>query len=102
MAVYLVARLKVKYGHMAEASEQLGQLVELLKPRRWKLLHSFYPFTGDVSEITDIWEVPDANTVTEAIAGMGTDPEFSAVFMKWRDHVEYEHLSICGKMPFSP
>lgn len=102
MSVYLVARVKVKYGHMAEAAEHLEKFVEILKPRKWKLLHSFYPLTGDFNEITDIWEVPDANAVTDALASMASDKEWMAVFNEWREHVAEEHLSICGKMPFSP
>lgn len=104
MSLYLVARLHVKYGHMAEAAEQLAKFVPLLKPYGWKLVASYHPVIGDFREILDIWEVPDANAVPKALADLGTgaNKEWDAVFAAFREHVESEQLSVCAKFPFSP
>jgi len=104
MALYLVARLTVKYGHMAEAAEQLAKFVPILKPYGWKLLASMHPVIGNFSEIVDIWEVPDANAVPNALAALASDEDkaWQAVFNEFRKHVETEHLSVCAKFPFSP
>jgi len=104
MALYLVARLKVKYGYMAEAAEQLAKFPPILEPYGWKLLASMHPVIGDFSEIVDIWEVPDANAVPSALAAMGSgqDRAWQAVFGEFRKYVESEHLCVCAKFPFSP
>ena len=104
MALYLVARLRVKYGYMAEAAEQLAKFVPILKPYGWTLLASMHPVIGDFSEIIDIWEVPDANAVPNALAAMGSgeDKAWQAVFSEFRKYVDSEHLSVCAKFPFSP
>lgn len=104
MSYYLIARLKVKYGHMAEAAAGIAKFAEILKPHGWKLLGSYHPIIGDFMEITDIWEVPDAETVPKALAvlGAGTDKVWESVFAEFRNHVEAEQLSLCAKFPFSP
>jgi hypothetical protein len=104
MSLYLVARLEVKYGYMAEAAEQLAKFVPVLKPYGWKLLASMHPLVGNFSEIIDIWEVPDADAVPKALAalGSGEDKEWAAVFAEFRKYVQSEHLQICAKFPFSP
>lgn len=104
MSLYLVARLTVKYGHMAEAAEQIAKFVPLLKPFGWKLLGSYHPVIGDFSEIIDIWEVPNADAVPKALAAMfsGEIEGWSEIFTAFREHVESEHLSVCAKFPFSP
>lgn len=104
MSLYLVARLEVKYGHMAEAAEILAKFVPLLKPYGWTLLGSYHPVIGNFSEIIDIWEVPDANAVPKALEAMGSGAieGWGEIFMAFREHVESEHLSVCAKFPFSP
>jgi hypothetical protein len=102
MSLYLIAKLKVKYGHVAEAGEILAKFVPIFEPLGWKLLGSFHPLIGDFSEITDIWEVADANVVPNALAAVAENPEFHKVFAEFREVVESEVLSVCAKFPFSP
>ena len=104
MSLYLVARLTVKYGHMAQAAEQLAKMVPLLKPFGWKLLGSYHPVIGNFSEIIDVWEVPDADAVPRAIDAMGKGEieGWDKIFSAFSEHVESEHLSVCAKFPFSP
>lgn len=104
MSLYLIAHLKVKYGHLADAAEQLAKFPALFKPYGWALLASYHPVIGDFSEIIDIWEIPDANAVPNALAAAaeGRIPGFSEIFGAFREHVESEVLSVCAKFPFSP
>lgn len=104
MDLYLIARLRVKYGHVAEAAEQLAKFVPILKPYGWTLLGAFHPVIGDFSEITDIWAIPSADAVTRVLeaASTGEIPGFSEVFLALREHVESETLSVCTTLPFSP
>jgi len=104
MDLYLIARLRVKYGHVAEAAEQLAKFVPILKPYGWTLLGAFHPVIGDFSEITDIWAIPSADAVTRVLeaAGRGEIPGFSEVFLALREYVESETLSVCTTLPFSP
>jgi hypothetical protein len=101
MSVYLIARVKVKYGHANEAAQIIEKFAEVLKPYKWKLLHSFYPLAGDLREITDIWEVPDANAVTDALSDMPNNKEWLSYFEQFKEHAEEETLSIVGQYPFS-
>jgi len=104
MALYLVARLTVKYGCMAEAAEQLAKFVPVLERYGWKLLASMHPVIGNFCEIIDVWEVPDGNAVPNALAaiGSGKDKAWDAVFNEFKKYIETEHLSLCAKFPFSP
>ena len=104
MSLFLIARVKVKYGHMVEAANILAKMVPLIEPHGWKLLGSYHPVIGDFSEIIDIWEVADANAVPKALEEMaaGDIPGFGELFMAFREHVESEMLQVCAKFPFSP
>lgn len=102
MSLYLVAKIKVKYGYLNEACEILKDFVPLLEPHGWKLIAAYTPFIGEFAEIYDIWEVPDANAVPNAIAGVSTNPKWHEVFNRWREVCESENLSVCAKLPYSP
>jgi hypothetical protein len=102
MSMYLVARLGAKYGHLQRATELLSDIVRFAERRGWKLLVAYQNTVGDLNEIIDIWEVPDANCVTEGLAGVFGDPEFAPAFAELREVILYERLSLHSRLPYSP
>lgn len=102
MSMFLIARLGVQYGQVAQAAEILAEIVPIAERNGWKLLAAYQTVIGDFSEIIDIWEVPDANIVPRTLSHMFADPGFTPVFDRFRKVIRSEHLSLHTKLPFSP
>jgi NIPSNAP len=102
MAVFVLATMKVKYGQLPRLSEAMAKLVPIMEERGWRLLGAYSPVVGDLTQVVDLWELPDANAVGEGLfAALGHEgyPEIAAVLS---DVVETEVLQVVAKTPYSP
>jgi hypothetical protein len=95
MCTFMIARLKLRFGQVEALSEVMADLVPILEARGWKLLAAYQTLIGDLNEVIDVWEVPDANAayLTSADAA-ASDPEFGRLASRLAEMVVGEHLSI--------
>ncbi|RJG02498.1 NIPSNAP family protein [Noviherbaspirillum sedimenti] len=98
MSMNLVVLIKIKYGRVEEAVSILKEIAQFLEPHGWKLLASYTPFIGDLGHLYDIWEVPDANAVPNALTALAGNKKWEEVFARWSDVCESEHISVCAKV----
>ncbi|MCS0631228.1 hypothetical protein NX786_17990 [Telluria mixta] len=98
MSMYLVAELKIKYGHVEEAVGIVKEIASYMEPQGWKLLATYTPLIGHFCHLYDIWEVPDANAVPNALLTLAGDKGWEDVFTRWSKVCESEHLSVCAKL----
>src|SRR3954469_8515270 len=102
MPIYLIARLIVRYGKLAEFSDIMKRLGPLMETHGWKLNAAYSTIVGNIHEVYDVWEVPDANSVPAGLAAAGGDPSFLALIPELALVVESETLTMVTKAPFSP
>ena len=101
-SVYLHAKVQLKYGRLPEFNETMAAVVPLMEAKGWKLVGSWSPIFGDIHEVHDLWEVPDANAVPATLAELAEDAGFGEHFAALSDQIDREVLSLVAKTPFSP
>lgn len=102
MSLFLQARLHLHYGKSAQFHESMAKLVPIVERSGWRLVGSWQNITGDLHEVLDLWEVPDANAVPATLMELAVDPEVTEIMVGISDAVLTEELVLCGKTPFSP
>jgi hypothetical protein len=102
MPLFLQARIQLHYGMSAQFHENMARLVPIVERTGWRLVGSWQNITGDLHEVLDLWEVPDANAVPATLAELAGDPEVAEIMAGIGAAAIKEELVLCGKTPFSP
>lgn len=102
MSLYVQARIQLRYGMSATFHENMARLVPIVERTGWRLVGSWQNLTGDIHEVLDLWEVPDANAVPATLAELATIPEVAEIMAGISSAAIKEELVLCGKTPFSP
>ena len=100
--LYLVARLTLKYGALPRFSELMATLRPALEQRGWTLVGSYHPTIGELTEVLNVWRVPDANAAIEARREALRDPTIAAVVTQFGALIQREAVSLMTKTPYSP
>jgi NIPSNAP len=102
MSVYVIAEVDLKYGSAARFGAAMARLVPLMAMRGWELVGSYQNVTGDLNQVLDVWELPDANTVGTALESLVADEEFLSIAPELVETVERETIRIAAKTGFAP
>jgi len=101
-SIYLYAKVRLKYGKLLEFNETMAAVVPMMEQKGWKLVGAWSTIFGDIHEVHDIWEVPDANAVPATLAQLAEDAGFAEHFAALSEQIDREVLSLVAKTPFSP
>ena len=72
------------------------------RQRGLKLVGAYFPAIGDTSEVTHVWEAPDATAFTTALTeAMTTDEEVRSVLPSLTDCIVSEHMSVMTDAPYA-
>ena len=99
---YVYANVKVRYGQLPAFYEEMVTVKRAMEANGWKLIGAYSTVIGDLHEVHDLWEVPDANTVPSAFAGAYGDASFVEAVTRIAEVAEREVLSLCEKTPYRP
>jgi NIPSNAP len=102
MSLHLQARIQLKYGMSAQFHENMAKLVPIVERTGWKLVGSWQQITGDIHEVLDLWEVPDANAVPATLGALALDEDVTEIMKGISEAAIREELILCVKTPFSP
>jgi hypothetical protein len=102
MSLFVQARLQLHYGKSLQFYEAMAQVVPAAERSGWRLVGSWQNISGDLHEVLDLWEVPDANAVPATLMALATDPSMGPVLEQLSQAVIREELTLCAKTPFSP
>jgi hypothetical protein len=58
----------VRYGALERFEAAMARVVPAMVGEGWRLIGAFRHITGDVSQATHLWELPDADSLTAAPA----------------------------------
>ena len=99
---YVYANVKVRYGQLPAFFEAMVTVKRAMEANGWTLIGAYSTVIGDLHEVHDLWEVPDANAVPSAFAGAYQDSAFVQAAARIAEVAEREVLSLCEKTPYSP
>jgi hypothetical protein len=102
MTLHVQARIHLVYGMSAQFNENMAKLVPYVEATGWKLVGSWQNISGDIHEVLDLWEVPDANAVPATLMALATNPEVGPILEAISQAAIREELTLCAKTPFSP
>ena len=100
--LYVYANVKVKYGQLGEFSEAMVTVKRVMEANGWRLVGAWTTVIGDLHEVHDLWEVPDANAVPTALAAAAEDPDFAKALEQLSAIADREVLSLLTKTSYSP
>jgi hypothetical protein len=103
MRTLIIARLSLKIGMHDRYAEIFGNAVApALEARELKLVGAYFPMLGDTSEVTHIWEAPDANAFIRALGNAMTDDErFRSALPDLTECIVSEHMSVMTDAPYA-
>jgi hypothetical protein len=102
MSLHLQARIQLKYGMSPVFHENMAKLVPIVEATGWKLVGSWQNLSGDIHEVLDLWEVPDANAVPATLMALAANPDVAPILEAISGAAIREELTLCAKTPFSP
>ncbi len=100
--LYVYANVKVKYGQLGAFNEAMVTVKRVMETNGWRLVGAWTTVIGDLHEVHDLWEVPDANAVPTAMAAAAEDPDFVQALEQLSAIADREVLSLVTKTPYSP
>jgi hypothetical protein len=102
MSTYLHATLKIRPGMMPRFNAVLAEMRPALEREGWRLVGAWMTTVGRLSEIVDVWELPDANAVADVLGAVSHDPRFPDWYAELSAVVDEEVLKLMTKVPYSP
>ena len=102
MTTFLHATLKIRPGSVSRFNAVLGEMKPALEAEGWRLVGAWSTTVGRLSEIVDVWELPDANAFSNVLAAVSHDPRFPLWYAELNAVVEEEVLKLMSKVPYSP
>lgn len=104
MDTYMIADLTVKGGKLPEFNALMGKVFPVLeRDYGWKLISGYATLVGDINRVIDVWQVPSANSVADAMStAAASNPELAGWLGEISELIEGEHLSIATKTSYSP
>jgi hypothetical protein len=102
VSIFLQATLKIRPGCTPRFNAVLAEMKPALEAEGWRLVGAWITTVGRLSQVVDMWELPDANAVTDGLGAVRRDPRFAAWYEELNAIVEEELLQLMLKLPYSP
>jgi NIPSNAP len=93
--MYVQASIKLRPGKLQDFISLLNDITPFIGKHGWKLLGSYAGVVARLNTVVDLWEVPNADAVTAALA----DPDFQKWAPRINEIIEDEVLTILTKLP---
>lgn len=100
--MYLQTGMTVKYGKQAELSAIVSAVAKGMEKAGWRLDLAYRPAAGNVRQVTDLWEVADANAVVDTLARMSGHPGHDGTMQKLSACLEGEVLQMMEPTTYAP
>jgi len=102
VSTFLQATLKVRPGCVPRFNAVLAEMRPALEAEGWRLVGAWITTVGRLSQVVDVWELPDANAVTDVLGAVRHDPRFAGWYEELNAVVDDEVLQLMVKLPYSP
>ena len=102
MSTFLHATLKIRPGCTPRFNAVLAEMKPALEAEGWRLVGAWITTVGRLSQVVDVWELPDANAVTDVLGAVRHDRRFAGWYDELNAVVDEEVLQLMVKLPYSP
>jgi hypothetical protein len=102
MPAYLHATLTAKPGRLDELGDTVARVSQGMQQRGMRLLGALRTVGTEPGGMVDLWEVPDANTVIDALDDAARHPAHPAVMARLARSLDDEVLQILQQEPGAP
>jgi hypothetical protein len=100
MSVYLIATIETRPGGMPALVGAIAEMIPILETKGWTLASAFTHRTGLLGTVIDIWEMPDANSMTLGMAAIAQSPGFPRIQQALQDSIARETLVLADKLEY--
>lgn len=97
---YLLVRLEVRYGKVAEFAEAMSHLTPILERSGWRLHGAFVNQIGRLHRCYDLWEIEDANGVYDTLNRARQHPDWAQWSAKLPELLLEEELEVLTGLPY--
>jgi hypothetical protein len=99
--MFMHATLTPKVGGMSALSDTVARLVRSM-PDSMRLLGAYQTVSGAPGRIIDIWELDEANTITDALEAAAQHPKHQATMDRVAEVLVLEQLKLVEATTYSP
>jgi hypothetical protein len=64
--MFMTSRFELRHGTLDRFETAMARVVPAMVDQGWRLVGAFRNVTGDVSQATHVWEIPDADSLSTA------------------------------------
>lgn len=101
MSVHLHVTLEVKAAGLPAFCEVMGEAVEILEERGWKLAGAFVQRTGRLNTVIDLWRLDDMNHFDTGLKAFLAHPRFAAIKAVLDETVISETIVFADEAPYA-
>jgi hypothetical protein len=102
VSTFLHATIKVRPGCVPRFNAVLAQMKPALEAEGWRLVGAWITTVGRLSQVVDVWELPDANAVSDVLGAVRHHPTFPEWYEELNAIVDDEVLQLMTALPYSP
>jgi hypothetical protein len=102
VSLYLHATLTPVPGRLADLGDTVAWLKKGMERQGWVLRRAFASTSGEPGTMIDLWEVPDANTVVDALAAGAAHPRHGETLAQVAEVLADEVLRLVAPAPRCP
>lgn len=100
--MYLQAGMTVKYGKATDLSAIVAAVAKGMERAGWRLDLAYRPAAGNVRQVTDLWEVTDANAVVDTLARTSGHPRHTDTMAQLSACLDGEVLQMMEPTAYAP
>jgi len=102
VSTFLHATIKIHPGCVPRFNAVLAQMKPALEAEGWRLVGAWITTVGRLSQVVDVWELPDANAVSDVLSAVRRNPRFPEWYEELNAIVDEEVLQLMVELPYSP
>src|SRR5262249_44999367 len=99
VSTFLHATIKVHAGCLPRFNAVLAEMKPALEAEGWRLVGAWVTTVGRLSQVVDVWELPDANAVSDVLNVVRHNPKFPEWYEELNAIVDDEVLQLMVKLP---
>ena len=101
--VFMRGTFALAYGTVERFEAAMAEIVPAMAEQGWRLIGAFRNVTGDLLEVTHLWQLPDQASLSEAPArAFGAHPELLGRVGELSDILRGERLELLAPLSYDP
>ena len=101
--MFMRSTFTLAYGTVEQFEDAMSRIVPAMVEQGWRLVGAHRGVTGAVTEVSHLWELPDAASLTEApLRAFRAHPELTEEFAAVSSILKDERLELLAALSYDP